>query len=306
MRFYLQHWGQGYWRDEAQARGDEGAPFYHTASDQFGPRGLQPGDRLYVVGLRDEQLLLIGRMDVEHVVQTREAKRILGKSHLFPRRWHAIARPPISPLSFERHVSEPIARAIRTADEKPLKIDRSIYRIPNQALTTGRFLNRESAAALDSLIDGERVESEEVRDVETQARGRMGLHLSTEQRDAVEKHAVVAAEEHFASEGWVVDDVGQLRPYDLHCTKGKATLHVEVKGTTGPLSTIPLTAGEVKLANDRHPNTALFVMYAIKLDGTPARPKTRGGEVYLEQPWRPKRSRLRAIAYSYRLDAYGT
>jgi hypothetical protein len=298
----MQSWAQDYWRDVAQARGDEGQPFGHTASDQLGPRGLEAGDRLYVVGSDNGELLLIGRMDVAHVVRTPEAKRLMGTSNLFPRSWHAIGRAPLRPLSFERRVPEAMARSIRSEGGKPLKIDAARYRLSNMALVTARFLAPESAAALDTLIDDKVADSEEVRGVEARARGRGRRRASAEQNSAVENHAVATAITHFETQGWEVEDVGLLRSYDLHCTRGRRTLHVEVKGTTGPLSTIALTNGEVKLANERYPNTALFVVCEIKLDGTPRKPRPRGGGVHLEQPWRPIRSRLRAVAYSYRLD----
>lgn len=302
MRYFMQHWAQDYWRDVAQATGKEGAPFRHTASNQLGPRGVQPGDRLYVVGVEDGRLLLIGRMDVAHLVRTPEAVRLLGTSDLYRREWHAIARAPLSPLSFERWVPEEIARAVRTEDGKALRIDPTVYRIPSMALVTGRFLAPESAALLDSLIDAQVAESEEVRDVEFTARGRSwGDRLTAAQRKAIERQAVSAAIEYFANDGWDVDDVGLHEAYDLHCTYGRRTLYVEVKGSTGPLASIALTHGEVDHARRHRPATALFVMHGIKLDGTATKPRTRPGEVHLERPWEPKRSRLRAVAYSYRL-----
>lgn len=303
MRYLMQQWAQKYWRDDAQARGDEGAPFNHTASNQFGPRGLQSGDRLYVVGIDAGELLLIGRMDVGNVVRTSEARRLLGSSDVYPSEWHAIARPPLRPLSFERRVPESMARAIRTEDDKALSIDPAVYRVQSRALVTARFIAPESAALLDTLIEDDLVESDEVREVEGVARGRAGDRgLTGAQRRAIEKHAVKTATKHFEAEGWTVEDVGLTRPYDLDCRKGRRNIHVEVKGSTGPLATIAMTAGEVEDATEHHPATALFVLHSIALDGSRTRPRTRGGEVHLEQPWQPKRSRLRAVAYSYRLD----
>lgn len=302
MRFFMQHWAQDYWRDQARADGDEGAPFSHTASNQFGPLGLEAGDRLYVVGAEDGQLLLIGVMDVAHVVRTAEAARLMGTSGLYEREWHAIANPPLQPLSFARRVPEKIARAIRTEEGKALKIDPSAYRIPPMALVRGRFLSPDSAALLDALMTGGPAETEEIRDVEATARGRSyGRQRSAAQRKAIEHHAVHAATRHFEHDGWAVEDVGLWCPYDLHCTKGRRTLHVEVKGTTGALGTVALTAGEVADALQHHPHTALFVLHHIELQGTPSRPRTVGGDAYVEQPWSPKRSRLTPVAYSYRL-----
>jgi|SRR6185503_7298494 len=61
---------------------------------------------------------------------------------------------------------------------------------------------------------------------------------------AVEHRAVTAAIEHFEAAGWTVEDVGDFRPYDLHCTKDGRTLHVEVKGTTSAGEKVILTRNE--------------------------------------------------------------
>lgn len=213
-RYFMQFWAQKHWRDTAQARGDEGAPFKYSASNRFDQRGLRAGDRLYVVGIDGGELLLIGRMDVEHVVKTAQAKRLLGSANLYPgKEWHATARPPMHRLSFQRRVPERVARAIQTEDGRPPAIDPTDYRISGRALVTGRFLAPESAALLDGLIDHERADSDEVRDVEASARGRaFGTQLTRAQRKAIEDCAVRAATKHFEDEGWDVKDVGLYGP----------------------------------------------------------------------------------------------
>jgi hypothetical protein len=56
-----------------------------------------------------------------------------------------------------------------------------------------------------------------------------------------------------------------------------------VKGSTGPLGSIALTAGEVEDSRRHHPDTALFVLHSIKLDGSQTKPCAREGEVHLER-----------------------
>ena len=103
-------------------------------------------------------------------------------------------------------------------------------------------------------------------------------------------------------EGWAVADVGASRSYDLHCSAVDGReLFVEVKGTTGPLSAIVLTANEVELARRRHPDTALFVVHDIELSGGAENPAASGGTPHEVRPWLPEESRLNAAVFSYRL-----
>lgn len=104
------------------------------------------------------------------------------------------------------------------------------------------------------------------------------------------------------AEGWTVSDVGATHSYDLHCSSvEEEELYVEVKGTTGPLSSIPLTASEVALARSLHPATALFVVHDITLGGSPEEPVAAGGHVHSVRPWRPDDERLVPTAFSYGL-----
>jgi hypothetical protein len=153
VRYLMQSWAQSYWRDVAQARGDEGEPLRYTASGQFRARGLSAGDRLYVVGTADGELVLIGRMDVADVVPRLKASELLGDPNLFPAALYAIAAPPYGCLSFDRRVPEHIARAIRTVDGHLLKMEPDEYRLRPMSLNTVRFLTKDSAEAFDALID---------------------------------------------------------------------------------------------------------------------------------------------------------
>ena len=54
-----------------------------------------------------------------------------------------------------------------------------------------------------------------------------------------------------------------------------------MKGRAGgaPLGSIAVTAGEFEDSRRQHPDTALFVLHSIKLDGSPTKPRAREGEV---------------------------
>lgn len=90
--------------------------------------------------------------------------------------------------------------------------------------------------------------------------------------------------------------------YDLRCsTSDDQRLYVEVKGTTGPLGAVVLTANEVALARSLYPATALFVVHRIELEGGSDDPIAVGGEVFTARPWTPVEERLIPTVYRYSL-----
>ncbi len=134
-------------------------------------------------------------------------------------------------------------------------------------------------------------------------KGGQGFRLSTKQRRAVEMRAVKLAIEHMKSAGWQrVQDVGDTKSYDLHCTTGTHVLKVEVKGTTSSGESIILTKNEVALHQNEYPNNALVVVTGITLSGTPEEPIADGGFLAVVSPWALDQERLTAISYLYTLS----
>jgi hypothetical protein len=133
---------------------------------------------------------------------------------------------------------------------------------------------------------------------------RRGRSHTPAERAAIASRAVHVATEVLENEAWSVLDVGATHSYDLHCSGPDGSeLFVEVKGTTGPRSSIVLTANEVELARSQYPNTALFVVYGIRLSRNPEGPHAIGGQIHPIRPWRPDDSSLTPTAYSYWLGA---
>ncbi len=72
------------------------------------------------------------------------------------------------------------------------------------------------------------------------------------------------AAEHYGRSRRTVYDVSRLQPYDLRCLGDGIEVHIEVKGSTGDVSEVRLTAGgrsrESKrdqgrsLSRERHPS----------------------------------------------------
>jgi hypothetical protein len=149
-------------------------------------------------------------------------------------------------------------------------------------------------------------EIEDVRDRTAEGAGRrtrrgQGYRQSSEERMALDRHAMGIAKDHFEADGWKVHDKSINNPYDLLCVKGTTSLHVEVKGTTSDGRAVLLTPNEVVHAQAEFPNVALFVVHGIDLrheDG--AEPETSGGTVDLTNPWDiGADGTLTATGYSY-------
>jgi Domain of unknown function (DUF3883) len=159
-------------------------------------------------------------------------------------------------------------------------------------------------AVLDAAPSEPGRAADEEADVEAYVRPRRRApHLSAVERRAIELRAVTVVREELEAAGWTVEDVGATRSYDLHCSAADGRLlHVEVKGTTGPVTSIMLTANEVELARAKHPRTALYVVHDINLTREPEAPEAIGGTIHKLQPWLPEDARLRATVFLYRLD----
>jgi hypothetical protein len=90
------------------------------------------------------------------------------------------------------------------------------------------------------------------------------VFASAAHRSRVEKAAIKKAKEVLTAKGWAVvsrerDRVG----YDLHCTKGKRELHVEVKGTAGSEISFFLTRNELLTAKTDRDFRLLVVAEAL-------------------------------------------
>jgi hypothetical protein len=99
-----------------------------------------------------------------------------------------------------------------------------------------------------------------------------GFLVSQAVRNAVERHAVDWARDHYRHGGWVVTDVGATSSYDLHCTQGHDELRVEVKGTTTAGESVILTRNEVTHAGEAFPHVELFVVSEIAIETNSERP----------------------------------
>ena len=300
-RALLTNWAQPTWR-RLEREGLQGKPLRHTAGGEFRRRGLQAGDAVYVVGQEQGQLMLIGRLNVDAVVDQDQAEDELGEE-LYDAPDHVIGRAPWTVARFDRIVPEAIARKLRMEDgtELAFESDRE-YRLAGQALRTDRWLASHSAATLDRLLDNEPPTSEEEQLVEDVVRGRRrgGDRLTAAAKRAVEQHAMTVTAAWLRADGWTVADTSATRPYDFLATRGTEQCYVEVKGTTGDGAAVTVTAGEVDHARAHPDHCLLAVVSEILLDVRDStRPTASGGTFRYATPWRPAPEQLAPIAYRH-------
>ena len=122
-------------------------------------------------------------------------------------------------------------------------------------------------------------------------------------RKAVELRAVKIAREYFEAGGYAVEEKG--KPYDLRCTRDSDTLHVEVKGSQGPATTVILTPNEVSFSTQKREHMALLVVSSISLSKKADEYRASGGVARLFFPWSPAEESLKPIAYTYTVPEGG-
>jgi hypothetical protein len=147
---YIAMWRQDQLELERE-RFREGMPLDHTAGSRFRAAGIEPGDRVYVFSTTrvDRRLLLLGRLTVERIIGKHEAEqRFNGPVYDAPE--HLIGSG--TPLDLDRDVPEDIARRLRRASGKPIKIATGNYTVDRQTLRTPGRLTEESAALLDNIL----------------------------------------------------------------------------------------------------------------------------------------------------------
>lgn len=80
-----------YWKREMVEQG-EGTYVGHTVSSVFRQRGVEAGDRMYVISVAGGRLRIVGRLDVEDVVSQQRADELFGRP-MWEGRDHVVARP---------------------------------------------------------------------------------------------------------------------------------------------------------------------------------------------------------------------
>lgn len=123
-----------------------------------------------------------------------------------------------------------------------------------------------------------------------------GFGLSAAERQMVEAHSMDMAHTWLSSNGYTnVRDVHKTHSCDFIATKDSCERHVEVKGTTAGFGKILMTANEVALHKNKHPNNVLIVVHGIELH--PMRNHTMGGTVTALEAWNIESTKLQPLSY---------
>src|SRR4051794_3169841 len=122
---YITLWSQAQLEVERRA-GAHRTTLNHAANAQFRARGVVPGDRVYVVATEQGSLLLLGRLDVERVVDQAQAERSF-REPVYEAPDHLIGTG--TELRLDRVVPEHIARDIERVSGRRLAIDAEDYRV---------------------------------------------------------------------------------------------------------------------------------------------------------------------------------
>lgn len=285
---FLQLWSGGV----PSARRNEGRPLIYAASNQYPKVGLVPGDILFITYLDEGRMMLIGRLPVAEVITRGDAVRLRG-TDIWDADWWAVAREQEADRHvFDAAVPPDVVRRLRfvtrTGAKSSLRVNPD-GQVNGQALQAVRRLTPESADLLTSLID------------HRAAAPRKGplRRLTAAERRAVELRAMEVALAHYGGQSFdTVDDVSANRPYDIEAVAGDRVVHVEVKGSTGDLSTIELTHNELADARSSSHESQLFLVDQIELAPRP-RPRARGGRIRWIEGWRPAPRDLLPTRYRY-------
>jgi hypothetical protein len=162
---------------------------------------------------------------------------------------------------------------------------------------------------LMELIGGWPVEQEEITTAmhgvevaQGKQRPSQGYQTDPALRQAIERHAMQEAAEHYTRLGWEVMDVSATQSYDLFCLHPDGReRRIEVKGTTSQGQQILLTRNEVFHARRHFPRVALYVQAEIEINRALPTPMCRGGYPIIVDPWCPGDDALTLLAYSYLL-----
>jgi hypothetical protein len=262
---------------EYEAGGMVGAPMRHAASDGFASHHVGCGDTIYVVIERDRRLVLVGRLPVSRLVDQATAEAWMGEE-LIEKRNHALAEAPNAVVSFTRLVPEEVARALESERGARLRFDDAYgYALARQTLRAARWLTDASARRLDALLDAS--------DDGTALTGTWRTPLTHAAKRAVELRAMCVVSGAYTDDGWVVEDVSAILPYDLRITRDGEEKHVEVKGTAGEGSAIALTANEVTHARQVPQLAVLAIVHDIEIHDPAGSPSAVGGVRRVWDPW---------------------
>lgn len=250
MAHYLQYWKP---LRAHRAFDNLAEPIYFLENGWFSR--LSPGDVLWLLTLgEDAAPRLILRAEIEFVEERRDhPPYAVGNSTIFNNRRATVTEGDgVMPYAVPLPLTE--LRKLRFHGRSE-RIQEPLSLALQGALASLRKLKTETIHVLEARWSTR--DSHPWMDVDLVGAINSGF-ASQEHRRKVEKRAVNLVREHLIGKGWDVKSVEAERcGYDLHCTRAKESLLVEVKGTAGVECRFFLTAGELNAAQ-AHENYRLY------------------------------------------------
>jgi uncharacterized protein DUF3883 len=154
---------------------------------------------------------------------------------------------------------------------------------------------------------GRKLDPVEIPDEVSVARSGQGRQMDSRKRLAIDAWAMKKARLHYESLGYELKDTSKTAPFDYEARKVGERRRIEVKGLSGELGSVIVTAGEVKSARDANIQTDLVIIHNIVLLETEQGVfQGEGGTVHLIRNWSPEEERLTALQYQYSLQPVRT
>lgn len=226
--------------DSVSHRFASGKPLDFVASSQLGK--IEPGDRVWIVTSRENELILVGVIPVESVGDFSHATKKLGYEPDWKAKFYAIGPVGRAARPVEINIGK-IANTLRFVSKRSVRLNMA-GNIAQQ-LQTMRQLDGKSAQLLSSVLD-----KSDPLGISGASRNGAGFG-DPETNKRVEKAAIDHVTTCFKSKGYFVDskEIDRIG-YDLLCTKHEQERHVEVKGVSGKYPAFIVTANEVVQATN--------------------------------------------------------
>lgn len=214
-------------------------------------KNLSPGDTLWILSLTGNQLILVLRCDISTKPTNVNTRRQFhsAEDYLASLGYKVEFQPHSASRPYAVPVPKKTLQKLRFHG-KSSKVWGDPYAMLTGPLASLRKLQESTVGALEGLW-AHRKGSEWLNVTVTKAG--QPVFATAEHRTQVELKSVAFVRRDFERKGWIVlsrerEHVG----YDLHCTRDKLELHIEVKGTAGIDPVFFMTHGEYKRVKSDH------------------------------------------------------
>jgi len=151
-RYWMCHWKNKFWQSDLDC---ELQPIKFAAGNEFASRGVQYGDVVYIVSIKDGKLLLAGKMIVDRIVSYNQILKLYGEPAYRASEYLISKEDSATPRNYHRQLSTEVSQKLRFVSDES---ESSLYfededRLYRQATRKLRNFTKESAKLLDRIIE---------------------------------------------------------------------------------------------------------------------------------------------------------